>query len=342
MSPFSTTSSIWEDKWPVKPDVVFEGGNIAVDSNGFATECEDMSLVSTFYKPTERLLESFRMTSAATAQAANFAAKIQTIYPDYWPETIRALMVHSAEWPDQLKRQFARNDSKKEMRKLLRVCGYGIPHIERALYCAANSLTLIAEAIIQPYEIQIAGNKKTCKTKDMHLYELPWPKEVLENLGETIVKMRITLSYFIEPGPGEVGWKDRYRYASHGLRFDINSPSESRDEFIRRINLASRDENEDYSATASASGYWNIGQMRDKGSIHSDIWCGTAADLAASNLIAVFPRIGWWRERKHLGKVESLTRYSLIVSIYTPAQEIDIYTPVAQQIGISIPISGDF
>jgi len=40
--------------------------------------------------------------------------------------------------------------------------------------------------------------------------------------------MRITLSYFVEPSPGEVGWKDRYRYASHGLRFELNGPERTR------------------------------------------------------------------------------------------------------------------
>lgn len=32
--------------------------------------------------------------------------------------------------------------------------------------------------------------------------------------------MRVTLSYFVEPGPGEVGWEDKYRYLACGLRFD--------------------------------------------------------------------------------------------------------------------------
>lgn len=44
-----------------------------------------------------------------------------------------------------------------------------------------------------------------CKTKDMHLHDLPWPKEVLLELGEVSVKLRVTLSYFIEHAPGEIG-----------------------------------------------------------------------------------------------------------------------------------------
>ncbi|MGK0173912.1 MAG: hypothetical protein ACI9AT_000274 [Ulvibacter sp.] len=322
ISPFSTTSLTWENnKWPIKPEVVFEGGNVAVNTNEFATECNDLSLVSTYYKPQEESLYPFNMTSAATAQAANFAAQIQVQYPNYWPETIRALMIHSAEWPQALKKQFAQNDSKTELKNVLRACGYGVPNLERAIYCASNSLTLIAEAEIQPFE--------NSKTKDMHLYSLPWPKEILENLGESDIEMRITLSYFIEPGPGEIGWKDRYRYASHGLRFDLNSPGEDKDTFIKRINTKSREENEERPGTQSPSGYWVIGsQNRDKGSIHSDIWRGSAVDLADSNLISVSPVIGWWRERKHLGKSNKITRYSLIVSITTPEQNVDIYTPV--------------
>jgi len=335
LSPFSTTSLIWEDKWPIKPEVVFEGGNIAVDSKNFLTECNDLSLVSTFYKPQEKLLESFNMTSAATAQASYFAAQIQTRYPDYWPETIRALMVHSAEWPEALKNQFAKNNTKTELKKVLRACGYGVPDLERAVYCASNSLTLIAESEIQPFE-KVDGKYKT---KDMHLYNLPWPTDVLENLAETEVEMRITLSYFIEPGPGEIGWKDRYRYASYSLRFDINSPTETKNEFIKRINAAERTDKEDRPDTESASNYWVIGQQsRDKGSIHSDIWRGTASELASTNLIAVFPKIGWWRERHHLGKYNKKTRYSLVISIKTPDENVDIYTPVAIKITQNIPV----
>lgn len=343
LSPFSTTSSTWVDKWPIKPEIVMEGGNMAVDGGGFATECDDLSLLSTHYQPQTQLLNCFNMTSAATSQAANFAAKIQVRYPDYWPETVRALMVHSAEWPEPLKQQFARNNSKTEIKKVLRACGYGVPNLERALYSASNSLTLISQAEIQPYEIKIktrdGKRTKEYRTRDMHIYDLPWPKDVLLEKHDMQVEMRITLSYFVEPGPGEIGWKDRYRYASHALRFDINSPGEAKERFVQRINVASRDEDEGHPGTSSASDHWVIGQARDKGSIHSDIWRGSAAELADSHHIAVYPRIGWWRERKHLGKCESRTRYTLIVSIYTPEQEVDIYTPVAQQIGISVPIS---
>jgi hypothetical protein len=72
------------------------------------------------------------------------------------------------------------------------------------------------------------------------------------------------------------------------------------------------------------------------GSVHSDVWTGTAADLAARGHVAVFPTIGWWNKRPHLGAWEKQARYSLVVSIATPESDVDIYTPVANQIGVPV------
>jgi hypothetical protein len=339
LSPFTTTSWAWQDMWPIKPEIVMEGGNLAQDEGGFVSECDDLSLVSTYYKPQTGHFHPFRMTSASTAYAAWFAANIQARYPDFWPETIRALMVHSAKWPEQLKKQFAHDDKKNSIKRLMRICGYGVPDLDQALFSAANSLTLVAQEMIQPFDKK--ENASGFRTRDMHFYDLPWPKETLLELpSDTMVEMKVTLSYFIEPGPGEIGWKDRYRYASHGLRFHLNSPQESQDEFVKRVNVAARLEDEEKPDTQSASKYWVIGtQTRNRGSVHSDIWKGTAAELAGSNMIAVAPTIGWWRERSHLKKWDKKTRYSLVVTIKTPEETVDIYTRVAIKMGIiGVPV----
>lgn len=335
LSPFSTTSFTWNNSWPIKPEIVMEGGNLAKDGTPFITECDDFSLLSTHHIPHTANFSSFNMTSAATAQAAWFAAQIQAEYPNYWPETIRALMVHSADWTDKMKQQFLDDEKKASYLNLIRTCGYGVPNLEKALFSARNSLTLVAQSEIQPYDKK---NGRYC-TKDMHLYELPWPKVTLENLPpSTKAKMRVTLSYFIEPGPGELGHKDRYRYPSHGLRFDLNSPGEDIAAFTKRINLAAREAGEESTGKHRQPNNWTIGKNRDKGSIHSDIWTGYASNLALSNLIAIHPIIGWWRERAYLNKWDKKTRYSLIVSITTEEQNVDIYTPVATQIAVPIPV----
>jgi hypothetical protein len=337
LSPYSTTSMTWETrKWPIKPEVVCEGGNVAVGPNNSVVKADELQLLSTSHIPQTAQFGIFEATSASSARVAWIAAQIQSMYPEAWPESVRGLVIGSARWTEALKSQFLSNGKRAEYAYLVRVCGYGVPDLARALYCAANSLTLISQAELQPFD----HRRKSYVTNEMHLYRLPWPTEVLQELGATAIEMRVTLSYFIEPSPAEIGWEHRYRYASHGLRFQMNGPGETEEEFLRRINREAREEGE----TADTEGpgdRWLIGKARDVGSIHSDLWRGTAADLSQSHLVAVFPIGGWWKERPHLGRWNRRCRYSLIVSIEPPAlaREIDIYTPVAIKTGIAVPIS---
>lgn len=340
LSPFSSTSMTWESKWPNKPDIVLEGGNAAKDATNFSTDLEDLSLLSINHKPQESLLRSTAMTSAATGLATEMACRLMAQYPDAWPETIRALLVHSASWTDELKRQFfdAHISEKANIERLLRICGYGVPNFDRALQSARNSLTLIAEEIIQPFGPNKPGSKDF-KAKDMHLYELPWPTDALAELPDnTPVRIDVTLSYFVEPGPGEIGWRDKYRYRSHGLDFNIKTPTETLDSFKTRINKAARDP--DGTGYGGASVKWEIGPQygRPRGSIHRD-WVEMAAiDARSANVVGIFPRTGWWKERKHLGRANSKARYSLIVTLTTPPTEVDIYTPVAVKIAPKITV----
>ncbi len=337
ISPFTSTSLTWETKWPTKPEILMEGGNAAANGSGDCKDIEDLALVSTHHQPAMRHFSNHSMTSAAAALAARMAARLQAAYPQAWPETIRALMVHSAEWTSVMRDRFLQGESKASYETLLRICGYGVPNFDRALSCATNSLTLISERELQPYDRE--GSRY--KTRDMHIHDLPWPRDVLLGLGEAPVSMRVTLSYFVEPAPGQIGWRDRYRYASHGLRFEVNAAGESREDLLVRLNRAAREDGQK-PETTSDTARWTIGATtRDRGSIHSDIWWGTAAEIAGANLIGVYPVIGWWRERAHLGRWNRKTRYSLVVSLHTPEQDIDIYTPVATQVGIVVPVEVD-
>lgn len=328
LSPYSTTSLIWNSKWPIKPEIVLEGGNLIKDDYG-CFQCEDLSVLTTNYKPHESQLTTFWATSAATAEAAYIAAKLQDRYPNAWPETIRGLMIHSATWKEQMKKEFLDGDAKTNYRKLLRTFGYGVADLKKAIDCTKNRVNMIIQSELQPFDKKEGGGYRT---KDMHIHEIPWPKKVLEELFDTEVEMKVTLSYFIEPGPGEVGWKDRYRYPSCGLRFETNG-SLTEEEFRWKISRMSEDENYSETQTRGISPKWLLGaNNRNVGSIHSDVWKGTAAELAISNLIAIYPTVGWWRERAHLGKWDSKIRYSLIVSITTPKVNTDLYTPIINKI----------
>jgi hypothetical protein len=173
----------------------------------------------------------------------------------------------------------------------------------------------------------------------MNLHQFPWPRTELEQLAETEVELRVTLSYFVEPNPGERGWLRRHRYASHGLRFAVKMPLESVDAFRQRINAAAAAEEGDTAPIEVGPDKWVLGRVRDTGSIHSDFWRGTAADLAQRSAIGVYPIGGWWKENPGHQRYERTVRYSLIVSIRAVNGSVDIYTPVRVQITTPIEIA---
>ncbi|MBI5376512.1 MAG: S8 family peptidase [Candidatus Schekmanbacteria bacterium] len=335
LNPISCTSMTWEKQWPIKPEIVLEGGNKAINHTTKIVENPDsLRLLSTYYLPLVKQFSTTGETSAATALASRIAATIQAYYPKLWPETIRALLIHSAKWTEPMKARFNSSTRRNDAENLLRYCGYGVPDLKEALWSARNSLTLIVQDALQPFDKQ----DNFYKTRDMHLHRIPWPKEILQSLGSTKVDMRVTLSYYIEPNPGSRGWKGRYRYASHQLRFDVKTASENETQFRKRINKASRDEEEGKTSDSDIKD-WQLGSVRNRGSIHSDWWSGTAADLASRGLIAVYPIIGWWRERHQLGKWNKKARYALVITIKTPETSMDIYTEVANKLEIPIQIS---
>ncbi len=151
----------------------------------------------------------------------------------------------------------------------------------------------------------------------------------------------MTLSYFIEPNPGRRGWTNRHRYASHGLRFEVKGPTESMEELRKRLDQRALDEDEEKPASGGDSSEWYLGeQARNRGSIHSDILQGFAADLAERGVVAVYPVSGWWKDQPKRDRSKKGAHYALVVSLETPGVDADIWTPVAQQIGLPVEIAG--
>lgn len=334
LSPYSTTGIGTEKQWANKPDVVFEGGNMGIGQQGLI-EPDTLKLLSVGHDPQKHLFSDNYATSAATALASNFAAQLYSEYPEYWPETIRGLIVHSADWTDEMKHTNSFQNVESKL-KLLRSFGYGSPDINKARYSASDRLTLIGERTIQPYIMESDSNR--AKINEFHLFELPWPKEALQSLFDEPLRVNITLSYFIEPNPGKKVYSQRYSYQSVGLRFKMSRPNERKEEFASRINKLARDDNYE---SSGKSENWVLGpETRDRGSIHRD-WCNTTGpELAEKNFIAVFPIGGWWKTRKGLGRFNEQVRYSLIVSIESPEVDLDVdlYTPVENLISVDIEV----
>lgn len=340
LSPASRTSVSFDQKrWPFKPDVVAPGGNLARTPDGSGVDTpENLAILTTrLQHPGEGFFTTTRDTSAATAQVSAIAADIRAAYPHLRPETVRALIVHSAEWTDAMQARITAASTKGAAVNLLRRYGMGVPNLERATRSATNALTLVDEAVIHPYERD--GNSSSGKAREMNLHRLPWPIDELATLGETEVRLRVTLSYFVEPNPSSRGWTGRYVYPSHGLRFAMKRPEDNLDAFRQRINKQAREEGERPLALNTESG-WLFGrdQQTSAGSLHTDIWSGSAADLAAKEAVVVYPVAGWWKNRPKMDQSDKGVNYSLVVSIEAPEVEVDLWTPVYQQVATVIEV----
>ncbi len=336
LSPWSRTACAWErsHKPPMKPDVVFEGGNrmfdnVSQDLSNYA----DLCLLTTNAEAGAPLSLT-GMTSAATASVSGMCARLQAEYPTLWPETIRGLIVHSSEHTTAM---MARARAAAPVRgtaeaALLERFGYGRPNLSRAMQNAEDTLTYITQGSLLPLRPNDKGDGTVLGY--MRKHELPWHEDVLLALEDVEAELRVTLSYFVEPNPGAALRGDYDLYASHGFDFDVERPDESADEAVARINGSFKANSR---SSAPPLG-WTFGSkerggaLRDgrKGCLRHDRLSLPAADLARVGSVMVFPRKGWWGE--DLDRVEQQARYSLIISIRTPEEEI--YTEIVTEIEI--------
>ena len=323
MAPSNSTSLLWDEQWPNKPDIVMEGGNSSTDGT-YVSDHSSLKILAADAEFPKYIFLPFGDTSGAAALAAKLAAELRTAYPAFWPETIRGLMIHSAEWTRQMLNGRAINTlNEQEKKNLLRTFGYGVPNLDRAMYSANNSLTLIAEREIQPYKKE----KSTGQYNDYHLFELPWPADVLESLQEIDSTLTVTLSYYIEPNPGAKRYATNYQYHSHALDFAVIKPNERLEVFKRRISARAELPEDEIDNSGEP---WFIGRSGSKGSVRKDFVTMSAIEMSQRHTIAVYPKNGWYKTRKKLDKFNEVVRYSLIVSIQT--EGADIYTPVLNKI----------
>jgi hypothetical protein len=330
LSPHSRTSVMFSPRrWPLKPDICMEGGNVITDGKAdFHERHPLLSLCSTDSR-SDSAIGSINATSAATAQAARLAALAQATYPEFWPESIRGLITHAAEWTEPMREEIDAVRKKGDRLALLRRYGWGVPSEQTVLTSTSNAVTMVTQDEFIPFD-------EEHKARRFRLHALPWPVDELRELGAATAALRVTLSYFIEPNASRRGWRRRYAYPSHGLRFELKAPAETPDQFLRRVNQEARNEEEGARPSGGAD-RWLVGKsQRNVGSLHQDIWEGTGTELADSGLLAVHPVGGWWKNSKRADRIERPVRYSLTISLKTAEQGVDLYTPVAVQLDVPV------
>ena len=100
----------------------------------------------------------------------------------------------------------------------------------------------------------------------------------------------------------------------------------------------SKPENETKENKPSRSGVnWEIGNtISSKGSLRKDFITATGRETSERNVLAVYPKNGWYKNLKRQNKFNEKVRYSLIVSLETEELDVDLYTPVLNQLAIPL------
>jgi hypothetical protein len=335
ISPYTSTGFV-RSGWPIKPDVVFEGGNLAISGTLVDAAVPTLSALTTGHRHAiGRPLGLLSMTSEASARVAHLAATIWRLEPDLRAESVRALIVHSASWTEAMKADF------RSMNDRLQACGYGVPDERLASECAKGVATIVVEAsmpnaVMEQVPRSVPPKRATTKPttaklrRKLLLYRLPVPTSLLSD-ADPDVELRVTLSYFAET-------KKFRRTTSNGLdlKWDMQGPQEGPAQFLARLNVLERalgPDNRRIKPPKTRSFDWDVGtERRSRGTVQSDRWRGKMSHLVGDKLIAVVPVLGWWDQRSAL-KTQRLD-FSLVVSVFGPG----VYAAIQPEVEIGATV----
>lgn len=183
----------------IKPELVEEGGNIIRDRRGVVPD-----LGGKIVTLNPRWLDEGRMftvdqgTSLSAPKVTHLAARLFNQYPNASPNLIKALLLSSAQIPDD--RPLPLSDIDLEaadgrLIDLLKVYGYGQPDFDRACFSTDRSVVLLREKQIKlngvdvyyfylpPEFIEVPGRKRLMVTL---VYDPPTNKNRLDYLGCTL------------------------------------------------------------------------------------------------------------------------------------------------------------
>ena len=141
LSPHTTSSRTWDSVWPLKPDVVMEGGNVG---KGHAECCARPKPEFINNQPPSRRTAVYdhqcdqrRLCPMRSYGSSTDGRIIQICGPRRYARFI----VHSAEWTEVMRQMYlptAQAATKTDYVHLIRHCGWGVPDFNRALWSAGE------------------------------------------------------------------------------------------------------------------------------------------------------------------------------------------------------------
>jgi Subtilase family len=313
-SSFSCTGlGIWDS---IKPEVVEYGGDLVSDGDTAPRlttppeVCPD--LVRSTLNGGPMSAQDCIGTSFAAPKVAHIAACLAAELPNESCLLYRALIVQSARFPSWVE------TTNFDLYNAIRLLGYGIPNLDRALGNSNNRITLIARG-----ERRIAA-------RQAQIYEVSLPNELRSSGEDLDIRIEVTLSYKAQPRRTR---RARRKY----LYWECSKKGEVPERFLDRVL-------KEYDAPAEAEESesifnWvlnkrkNWGQARNvsrqEGTLQKDWAIVKSYDLRESFCIAVVAHEGWNNDPN------ATVPYALVVSFEAVDTNIPIYTSIAN---VQVPI----
>lgn len=166
----------------IKPELVAPGGNWVYDqATGQRVRDSAVEVVSTSGAFPRQLFSTAAGTSLAAPSITHLAGRLSTAYPDLSANALRALLAQAAVHDPQLLDHFETFEPKQRERRILDLCGYGVPTWERTGQSTDNRVVLYAEDTVRP--------------DDFHVYRIP----ITECFAEVPGPRSLTVALAFDP-----------------------------------------------------------------------------------------------------------------------------------------------
>jgi hypothetical protein len=211
--------------------------------------------------------------------------------------------------------------------RALRLMGFGIPTMERAMQNEPHRVTLVTPNVV------------AIQNSELHLYQLIIPDELRNRSGDTIFRIDVTLSYSSLPRRTRAS---RRGYLATWLDWRSSNLGEPLDSFWKRMVAGEEKPARTYSGLDWCLHYSSQhGDAHDthrgNGTIQKD-WARLAGhELPEQFGIAVRAHKGWDHRDNSGG-----ANYCLIVSIEAESVSVPVYATIAEvNVEVALPVESE-
>jgi hypothetical protein len=271
----------------------------------------------------------------ATARVSHLAGLIQSQHPHASANLIRALIVNSAEWPQAFLQSFAAEGngmlSKEASQQMLRLCGYGVPRVDKALSSNAHCMVFVTEDEFS--WVKDEANRARRYPAKVSFFEIRFkPDDLFRLPPTTLVRVSITLAY----NP-PVRKTQRRNYQGVQLRWDLKRRDETSEEFRARwmAEMTSDGEDEEVGEPATKARPWpwqlkpvvNPGGRVRRGTVIRDWFDISIQELPHTlEIVTLATDAPWLKPPAPL-----MQRFALVVSIEAQDRQTPIYDVIRVQ-----------